>query len=446
MNATRVSIIGLLTAALVVVGVVLLDGNTSYTLHADFVDAGRLVTGTKVTIAGRKVGHVTGVHLADNGNAVVDLSIDNHDDRPLPAHTRALIRAVGQAGIDNRFVELEPGPLRGARLPSGASLPTAQTTSIISLDAILDSFGPRQRADLRGLIRRSAAVYSGSTAHDYNRMLASLAPGLARLDGVTGDLASDASNLDELIGTATSTAATIASRHTELRDAVTSTAQLLDSVAAQRTQLAQLLEFAPNALRRTTTTLVHTRRAVDALRPALHELPATTRPLGTFLRRTGKVLPHTVGPLRTVGDLLPDLRRTFNGLRPLAVPVSRALNTTGLAFQQLRPILTGVRYYATDLILGVLNGIAGIATAEYDADGHYAKIEFVQEPETLISGSLAPLMAKLLPHGVVPGILASRTHLLRRCPAATCRRLRMAAHRSGCPSPCAAPSTTCRRA
>ena len=52
----RVAAVAALAAAIVVVVLVVLGGSTSYTLHADFQDAGGLVTGDDVLMGPAKVG------------------------------------------------------------------------------------------------------------------------------------------------------------------------------------------------------------------------------------------------------------------------------------------------------------------------------------------------------------------------------------------------------
>ncbi len=59
----RVAAVGSLVAAIVIVAVILLSGGSSYMLHADFEDAGQLVTGNQVLMGPATVGTVTSIGL-----------------------------------------------------------------------------------------------------------------------------------------------------------------------------------------------------------------------------------------------------------------------------------------------------------------------------------------------------------------------------------------------
>ena len=73
----RIAAVASLTTAIVVVALVLLGGGSSYTLHADFQDAGGLVTGNQVLIGPATVGSVQSISLTANGQAQVTMSIDS---------------------------------------------------------------------------------------------------------------------------------------------------------------------------------------------------------------------------------------------------------------------------------------------------------------------------------------------------------------------------------
>ena len=96
--ATRVAAVGSLVIAVVVVAVLLLSGGSSYTLRANFADAGGLVSGNLVLMGPATVGTVQSIGLTPNGQAY-----------PFSAHERMF----GQAGFGSiRLHELPPSPER----------------------------------------------------------------------------------------------------------------------------------------------------------------------------------------------------------------------------------------------------------------------------------------------------------------------------------------------
>jgi phospholipid/cholesterol/gamma-HCH transport system substrate-binding protein len=407
-------IAGLTVVAVLVVAWVTLGGSGgTYTLQAHFSNAGGLVDGGLVEVAGRNVGSISGIGLTPDGEANITLSIDDPSLTPLHLGTRADIRAVGQGTITNNYVLLYPGANTRPTIPSGSVLPLTQTTGIVPIDALLDSFGPAQRRNFDALIADSAQVYAGSGSRSFNRMLDELNPALAQLDGFSGELALDRPALKELVQTAATASSAVAARSSELTAAVSHMAQGLDAVADQRASLNDALKRLPTFIDQTRTTLVRTRAAVDAADPALRDTPPAARALTTFLGATDATLPSASAAIGRLNAQLPSLDRGLNDAVTLKRPAVTALKTIGPAFKSLIPILEGFRYYGTDFVLGFLGGVLALTTGEYDTSGHYVKVNFVESLQTLLAGPTASLLSA---RPLIPGILGVRTGLLRRCP------------------------------
>jgi phospholipid/cholesterol/gamma-HCH transport system substrate-binding protein len=332
---------------------------------------------------------------------------------PLHEGTRAAIRAPAQAGVANRLVDLSPGSSGARSLGDGAVLGTDQTSGIVNIDALIDSFGPKARANMRALIARGAQIYAGSGAQSFNRMLGRLDPALAELNRTYGELASDGTALQTLVRTADQATAAIASRRHDLSAAMVNSARALGALADERAALADSLVRAPAVLVQARGTLAAAGRAVTSLRPALRDFVPTAAPLREYLVRWNQFLPRA---RPVVGDLLtqlPALRRSLAGLRPLERPAVGGLHDTGTAMADLHHFFEGLRFYGSDLVIGALGGVGGQALGEYDALGHYGKLNFVQNAQTVAGGHLAPLLSA---QPIAPGLLGMRTGLTRRCP------------------------------
>lgn len=409
LSAVVALVLGAGTAAVLLLGVA--DG--SYRIHARFANASQLVKGGEVQVAGRKVGTISGVDLTPDGQADIELSIEDGDIVPLHRGTRAAIRAVGQAGVANRFVDLYPADAGSGELPDGAVLPNTQTSGMVDLDAILDSLDPEARSDMRRLIANSENVFAGSGSRYFNRMLAKLDPALRELSGMTGELAYDKAALQRLVHTAAGAATAIASRRSDLQSAVGNTARTFRAIANEREALGDVLSRAPAVLDQARGTMARVDTAVTALRPTLRELPPAARPLNTFL---GQVTPTLHAARPVVAQLrgqLPGLEKSLAGMRPLerqAVPALRALEG---ATKDSRHILRGLRFYAPDFLLGIVNGLGVLAASSYDATGKYGRISYIQSPQTLFAGSGSELLQG---NALVPGLFSARTHQIRPCP------------------------------
>src|SRR6185503_9736654 len=102
----RILALATIIAATVLLAVLMFDsGGEDYRLRAQFVNAGQVVKGGIVTIAGKQVGTVAGQRLTDDGLAELELRIDD-DWAPLPAGIHAQIRQYGLSGPASRYIEV----------------------------------------------------------------------------------------------------------------------------------------------------------------------------------------------------------------------------------------------------------------------------------------------------------------------------------------------------
>lgn len=408
---TRATVV-ITLVTLVIASVLLLRGG-DYELRARFANASQLVKGGAVTVAGHKVGSITGIALADDGAAVVRLKITDDDVLPLHEGTRATIRAVGQAGLANRFVDLSPGARGAPTLPSGATLGVGQTRSFVDLDAIITSFGPQQREAMGALVANARNVYSGSGARSLHRMLGGLDAGVRQLRGVAEELAYDRASLRRLLSSTSDVAQALDGRRDDLTAAVSGTAAAFGLLARERRALGDAIERAPAVLASAQITLSRTRNVVTELRPALRDVAPVGKPLTALLSQTARTARVVIPPLADLRGQLPDVTRSVAGMDRLRRPAVRALRSAATAFEGARPILRAARLYATDLILGVFNGFIAVGGATHSRWGHYIHLNFVQPIQSALNGTLAPALTQ---RPLIPGLFDLRTGLKRRCP------------------------------
>src|SRR5579859_405377 len=111
---------------------------SQYTLNADFT-TGKAVTpgqGQTVNISGVQVGDIGGVKLQD-GIAVVQLNIDTKYRHLIHENATALLRP--RTGLEDMFVELDPGSSAAPVAPSGYTIPLSNTMPTVEADEILSS-------------------------------------------------------------------------------------------------------------------------------------------------------------------------------------------------------------------------------------------------------------------------------------------------------------------
>ncbi len=410
---TRSTVVLVVVLAAVAAIVLLAIGSEPYKINARFENAGQLVEGGEVQVAGRRVGSISKITLSDEGEANVEVSIDDEAITPLHEGTRASIRAVGQAGVTNRFVDLSPGPPDSSEIADGGVLPTTQTAGIVDLDALLDAFGPAQRRDLAALIENSAQVFAGSGSRRFNSMLAELDPALGEVQTMMGELSYDDHALARLIRTGSTAAGAVAARSEDLKGAVVNAARTFSAISRERKALGDVLERSPAVFEQATGTLRRTAEAVTAVRPALRAVQPASAPLSGLLAELAPMLRRARPVLAHAADVEPRLGRALTALAQIGEPGADALRSLAPALKGAQPLLEGARYYAPDFLLGVTNGLAGLLSANYNASGHYARLTFLQSLETTVSG-LPSLLLDGLP--IVPGLLDVRTGLTAPCP------------------------------
>ena len=96
--AVRAVVAGLIVVVAVAIVVLLFIGGGGYRDTAEFVNAGQLVKGSEVRVAGVSVGTVEDIEISHSGTAEVTFSVDD-DYAPLRQGTQATIKPTSLSGI-----------------------------------------------------------------------------------------------------------------------------------------------------------------------------------------------------------------------------------------------------------------------------------------------------------------------------------------------------------
>jgi phospholipid/cholesterol/gamma-HCH transport system substrate-binding protein len=373
----RVAAVTALVAATVAVVVVLLSGSSTYTLRADFQDAGGLVAGNDVLIGPAKVGSVQSISLTPNGQAEVTMSIDS-DAAPVPEGTVARIYENSLSGIANRYVVLEPASGQAPAIPSGGVIGEQDTYSFVSLDQLFDTFDPLTRAGLSNVIKGEAASIQGR-AGEANRTLRYLAPGLASTSDLTAELDRDEPAFDGLLVEGAQTMQALASRAAQLSDLIANANTTTGAIARQSQALESALTLLPGTLTHATSTFAGLRTTLDALDPLVSASKVAARRLTPFtvqLRGLAEAAIPTIGALDTLiqnptggGDLISLLQETPQ----LATVAATSFPHLIEAMNDSQAQLDALREYTPDVVAALSD--IGQASGYYDANGHYVRVQ-----------------------------------------------------------------------
>ncbi len=363
----RVLVLAALVAAITVVAVVLFGNRgPGYTVHARFQNASQLVKGDFVQVAGVPVGKVAGIDLTADGQANVRMKITDTGYRPLRRGTEAIIRQASLSGVANRYVDLQlPAADHQETIPPGGVIDQTDTTTAVDLDQLFNTFDPKTRKALSGVIRGYASAYGGKGA-EANAGWAYLNPALAASSRLFDELDSDTPTLKRFIGTSAQLVGDLAARRADLAGLVDHLATTTGAIGRQKQALSTAIGDLPGFMRRADTTFVNLRATLDDLQPLVDEAKPVAkklqpffgqlRPLARDARPTLRDLARLVREPGASNDLV-ELAKSAVPLRGAAVgPIKRegkerdgALPASTSALKEATPELATAVPYTPDL-------------------------------------------------------------------------------------------------
>ncbi|MEA2439052.1 MAG: phospholipid/cholesterol/gamma-HCH transport system substrate-binding protein, partial [Thermoleophilaceae bacterium] len=383
-------------AAAALAWLLFLGGGSSYEVSLTLDNASQLVEGNQVKVGGVAVGTVDSIALADDGRALVRISIDDEGVTPLHSGSRAAVRSSSLSGVANRYVALTPGPVNGGTIADGGSIPAEDTSAEVDLDQLLNTLDPATLRDLKALVRGGARGLQGRGAK-LGRAIETLDPALSQVTAVEQELLRDEETFTRFLVESADVVSAVATRPAQLERLVASGRVTLEELATRDAALDSLLRRAPNTLREANTTLVNLRTTLKDIDPAVIEARPVAPLLAQFLDRLRPVARDArpvVAQLRAAidhpgsDDLLGVLARVPQ-LERRAVPAfGSAVSTVNDAL----PVVKEVRPYTPDVVGGLFNGFGGTTAGYYDANGRYTRISFQSNAYSLQGiGSLIPV-------------------------------------------------------
>lgn len=366
----RLIALGALAAVVLLVVVVAGGGGgEDHRLRAVFERTVQLSPGQELRIAGRKVGEVGSIELAD-GNAVADLRITEGDVWPLTQGTTAAIRWGSTTSLAYRYVELHPGRPGAPALPEDAVLTKDHTVTPVELDESYRIFRGRTRGDLKRLVGELGDTLDGR-GDTIARGLDAAPGGLDGAAQLLQQLGEDRYALRTLVDAGARVTGALAARKGDLGSLADNAAATFDEFARHTRAEQASLDRAPQAFTTATGTLARLdgslsglQLLVDDLRPGARGLRTLAGPVRGALTQLRAVAPLATRTLRTGTAAAPGLTRllsTGTGFLPKLAGV----------LDQLEPMMGCLRPYAPELAGMLANWTA--YNRNYDNGGHYAR-------------------------------------------------------------------------
>jgi len=393
-----------LVMAVAVLAVVVLGGDGSYVVRAQFETASQMVKGGEVKIAGERVGTVDEVKLTPDWHAELKLKIDD-EHAPLRVGTIASVRQVSLSGVANRYVDLHMPPGTEQRtIPDGGVIEERHTNSAVDIDQLFNLLRPKERRGLRRLVRGFGDQIQGRSKQA-SAGFRYLDPNLSTSTRLFDELTRDRPALERFIVDSSRVATHLAERRDDLAGLVDQLAEFTGALANQRSELGDALEVLPSFLRRSNSTFVNLRATLDDLDPVIDESRPVARrlnPLLDALRPFAREARPTVRDLSVAiarpgrdNDLI-ELTRSAVPLRDVLTRAAQrngkeregALPASVKAFRDQTAPMGELRAYTPDL-LGWFDDFGH--TGVFDANGGAARSTTNANGFAQINGTLRPV-------------------------------------------------------
>jgi phospholipid/cholesterol/gamma-HCH transport system substrate-binding protein len=228
------------------------EDRTGY--HALFANVSGLKSGNFVRIAGVEVGKVGDLTLHRDGTVTVDFLVDK--GVRLAEGTKVAVRYENLIG--DRYLALEEGPGSLRRLAPGATIPLAQTSAALDIDALIGGFRPLFRA----LDPDQVNALSGELLRIFQGQGGTIASVLAQTSTLTSTLAGRSELIAELITNLNTVLHTFATRDHEFSDGLDKLSQLVGALAQRKTDISNGLAYINAAAGSVTDLLVQARQPI----------------------------------------------------------------------------------------------------------------------------------------------------------------------------------------
>ena len=289
-------------------------------MYADLASAQGITPGQgqAVVVSGIQIGRIQGVTLV-NGNARARLAIFPKYKDLLHTDASGLIRP--RTGLQDLFLEVNPGSPKSPVARKGFIMPVSRTLREINLDEVLASLDQDTRDHLQLLLSGAAGGLKGR-GMDLAELFKRFGPTARDLRRVNESVALERSNLKDSIHGLAQLSSELAGKDDDLARLVDASAAVFGAFASEDRNVSLTVHKLPGALRTTTQALADVQRfaqqlgpAATSLTPVFTQLDRTNRTVTPIARRLTPVVRDQIRPfVREAQPLVANLRPAATGL------------------------------------------------------------------------------------------------------------------------------------
>jgi phospholipid/cholesterol/gamma-HCH transport system substrate-binding protein len=383
------AIVAFLVAVALGVFVVTRGGDASpYLVRAIFDNAGFIVPGEDVKVAGVQVGKVDSLDITPEFKAAVVLRIDNPAYRDFRRDASCIIRP--QSLIGEKFVECEPTQKRavGAEPPPSLSrvdegpgegqylLPVQNTEQSVDLDLITNTLRLPYRERLSLILNELGATVAGR-GEDVRAVIRRANPALQEIDRVLAILASQNKALQNLARDGDTILEPLARERRHVSGALASSAEVAQATAERSSDFQQDIQKFPEFLRELRPTMTRLGALSDEMTPVLADLHDAAPDINRMIIQLGPFSQAALLAVESLGEtakvgtpaitaarpVIRDLRDLGKAAKPVALTARQLLES----FQKTQGIERAMDYIFYQV--AAING--------FDAFGHYLRASLI---------------------------------------------------------------------
>jgi ABC-type transporter Mla subunit MlaD len=383
----RVAAVALLIAAAAAVVLVLAGAGSdqeSYKVRAIFDNAGFVIAGEDVKVAGVRVGAIDSIDLTEDNKAAVVLDITDPGYQDFREDASCIVRP--QSLIGERFVECEltetrsPGEADAPKLEQIEDgegegqylLPVERNGKAVDLDLINNIMREPERERL-SIILSDLGIGVAGRGRDLSDVIRRADPALKEIDEVLKILAEQNDVLADLARNSDTVLGPLARERQHVGDAIANAGEVAQATAEHSADLEAGIERVPAFLRELRPTMVRLGALSDEMTPVLSDLgevaPDVNRmilQLGPFSRAAipafeslGEMTETGTPAVRAARPVVRDLRELAGAVRPVGANARRLLES----FQRTDGIERAMDYIFFQV--AAING--------FDSFGHYLR-------------------------------------------------------------------------
>jgi len=351
-----------------------------FTINAELSTAQAVTPGQgqSVRVSGVQIGLIDGVTLK-NGIAVVKMGIQQKYKHLIHTDASALLRP--KTGLDDMFIEVDPGSAGAPIANPGFTIPVSNTAPDINLDEVLSSLDADTRSYLNLLINGAGQGLRGNGGNELAQVLERFEPTHRDLARVSQAIAVRGSNLRRLVNSLRLLNVAVAAQQAQIVQLVDASSTVFRAFASQDQNVSRAIADLPGTLAQTTATLQKVQSFANELGPtatnllpAAQALPAANQALTSLAEPSTPIIQNQIRPFVVAANPV------VQTLTPAAVNLAKATPNLSKTFGVLNNLLNMVGYYPSGSQHGYLWWLAWLdhntrtLFATQDANGDYRPI------------------------------------------------------------------------